>query len=133
MKLYLTSLLLALTISLFGQAVDSLGIDNNPRLNKYEAAYFNNIFKDRRENFDFVGKKVAFITGSTANRHWSKTEYFSEIKPRQFTESSGSFQFPIFLTEEEKIKSGGYDVILLSWVKLLTDRRRKQIISELQS
>ena len=38
----------------------------------------------------------------------------------------------IFLTDEEKIKSGGYDVVVASWVKLLTDKRRRQIISELK-
>lgn len=132
MKLFCTTTLFSvLTIGLFGQTVDSLGLDNNPRLNKVEADYFNNEFKDQRNNFDFVDKKVAFITGSSAGKHLTKTEYFNEVKSR-LKGNYGMTHSAIFLTHEEKIKSGGYDVVIASWVKLLTDKRRRQIISELK-
>jgi hypothetical protein len=131
MKFYLTTLFSVLTIGLFGQTVDSLGIDNNPRLNKYEADYFNNEFKDQTNNFDFLDKEAAFITGSSAGKHLTKVDYFNEVKSR-LKDNYGMNHSAIFLTEEEKIKSGGYDVVVTSWVKLLTDKRRRQIISELK-
>lgn len=131
MRFYITTLFSVLTIGLFGQTVDSLGLDNNPRLNDYEADYLNKEFKDQRNNFDFQGKKVAFITGSNGGKLVTKTDYFNEVKSRlkdnyEITDS------PIFLTEDEKKESGGYEVIVTYWVKVLTPNRRKQIISELK-
>ena len=131
MKFYIAALFSVLTIGLFGQTVDSLGIDNNPRLNKFEADYFNKEFKDQKNNFDFVGKKAAFITGSSAGKHLTKVDYFEEVKSR-LKDNYGMTHSSIFLTDDEKIKSGGYDVLVASWVKLLTDKRRRQIISELK-
>lgn len=129
MRFCITTLLSILTIGLFGQTIDSLGLDNNPRLTKYEAEYFNNEFKDWREEFDFTDKKVAFLTGSTANKHLTKTDYFNEVKSR-LKDNYGMTHSALYLTEEEKLKSG-YDAIVVSWVKLLTDKRRRQIITEL--
>jgi hypothetical protein len=131
MKFYITTLFSVLTIGLFGQTVDSLGLDNNPRLNKYEAEYFNNEFKDQRNSFDFLDKKAAFITGSSAGKHLTKVDYFNEVKSR-LKDNYGMTHSAIFLADEEKIKSGGYDVVVASWVKLLTDKRRRQIIYELK-
>lgn len=132
MRIFITTLFSLLTTGLFCQTVDSLGRDNNPRLNKYEADYFNSEFKDQRKDFDFTDKKVAFITGSAANKLWTKTEYFEELKER-LKVNSGITDWAIFLTPDERAKSGDYDVIVASWVKLLTDKRRKQIISELKA
>jgi hypothetical protein len=132
MKYFITTLLSVLTIELFGQTVDSLGLDNNPRLNKYEADYLNKEFKDQRKDFDFADKKVAFITGSSAGKHWTKIEYFNELKER-LKANSGITDSAIFFTPDEKANSGDYDVVVTSWVKLLTDKRRRQIISELKA
>ncbi len=132
MKFLITTFFSVLTIGLFGQTVDSLGLDNNPRLNKYEADYFNTEFKDQRKDFDFTDKKVAFITGSSAGKHWTKTEYFKELKER-LKINSGITDSPIFLTPDERANSGDYDVIVTSWVKLLTDKRRRQIVSDLKA
>lgn len=129
MNFFITALFSVFTIGLFGQTVDSLGLDNNPRLNKYEADYFNNEFKDWRKEFDFTDKKVAFVTGSTANKHLTKTDYFNEVKLR-LKDNYGMTHSALYLTEEEKLKSG-YDAIVVSWVKLLTDKRRRQIMTEL--
>ena len=53
---------------------DSLGLDNNPRLTKYEAEYFNNEFKDQRNGFNFTDRKVGYITGSSAGKHLTKSD-----------------------------------------------------------
>ena len=131
MKFYITILFSILMIGLFGQTADSLGLDDNPRLTKYEAEYFNNEFNGQRNSFDFADKKIAFITGSSAGKHLTKTEYFKEVKAR-LKDNHGMTHTPVVLTEEEKLKSGGYDAVVTSWVKLLTDKRRRQIISELK-
>jgi hypothetical protein len=129
MKFCITTLLSILTIGLFGQTIDSLGLDNNPRLTKCEAEYFNNEFKDWRKEFDFTDKKVAFVTGSTANKHLTKTDYFNKVKSR-LKDNYEMTHSALYLTEEEKLKSG-YDAIVVSWIKLLTDKRRRQIMTEL--
>jgi hypothetical protein len=129
MRFCITILLSIQTIGLFGQTIDSLGLDNNLRLTKYEAEYFNNEFKDWRKEFDFTYKKIAFLTGSTANKHLTKTDYFNEVKSR-LKDNYGMTHSALYLTEEEKLKSG-YDAIVVSWVKLLTDKRRRQIMTEL--
>ena len=86
----------------------------------------------QRNSFDFLDKKAAFITGSSAGKHLTKVDYFNEVKSR-LTDNYGMTHSAIFLTDEEKIKSGGYSVVVASWVKLLTDKRRRQIISELKN
>ena len=132
MKFYITTILSVLTIGLFGQTPDSLGLDNNSRLTKYEAEYFNSEFKDWRKDLDFADKKVAFLTGKTANKHLTKTDYFKEVKS-SLKDNHGMTHSALFLTGEEKLKSGGYDAIVVSWVILLTDKRRRQIIDELKA
>ena len=131
MKIYITLLITLLTSVLYGQTLDSLGLDNNARLNKYESDYFNNEFKTQNNKFDFVDTKVAFVTGSSATKYLTKTEYFTDIKSR-LKSNHEIVQAPVFLTDEEKIKSG-YDVIVTIWVKVLTDQRRKKIIAELKA
>jgi hypothetical protein len=131
MKLYITALLLILTIGLSAQTTDSLGLNDNPWLTKYESEYFNNQFKNQRNDFDFMNKKIAFVTGSSGSRHLTKTDYFEDIKSGP--KDNEIADTPIFLTQEEKVKSGGYDVIMLSWVKLLTEKRRRQIVDELKA
>lgn len=131
MRIYITTLLLVVTRGVFGQSIDSLGIDDNPILNKYEANYFNIECKDQKNDFDFLDKKVAFVTGSSANKLLTKSTYFDNVKAR-LKGNHGITHFAIFLTDEERINSGDYDVIIASWVKLLTDKRRRQIISELK-
>ncbi len=132
MRFCIATLLLILRFGLFGQTIDSLGLDNNARLTKYESEYFNNEFKDWRKEFDFTDKKVAFITGSSASKHQTKTHYFKEVTDRLKHNLKMSHS-PVFLTQEEKIESGDYDVIVLYWVKVMTDKRRRKIIDELKA
>ena len=129
MKIYLAILISFLATGLFGQTIDSLGLDDNPQLTKYESDYFNKEFKDWIKDFDFTDKKIAFLTGSTANKHLTKTDYFNEVKSR-LKDNYGMTHSALYLKKKKKLKSG-YDAIVVSWVKLLTDKRRRQIMTEL--
>lgn len=40
--------------------IDKMGVDESAILNEYEGKYLNFIFKINPEEFDLVGKKVAF-------------------------------------------------------------------------
>lgn len=122
---------LLLTTSVFGQSSDGLGKDNNIVLNRDEIEFLNTSLKSSRDTFDFTNKKIAFVTGSSGSKLISKQEYFLNcVKP--WTDKGSSPQiFFVRLTLEEKQKSGGYDAIVMSWVKLSTDKQKKRIIEQL--
>ncbi|MFM9945619.1 MAG: hypothetical protein ACKVQB_10355, partial [Bacteroidia bacterium] len=62
----MTRLLLIFTIFLptilFGQKIiiDSCGLDNDKKLNKYESDYFNKALEKQRGDFNFADKKIGF-------------------------------------------------------------------------
>ncbi len=121
-----------LTTKLFGQTPDSLGLDNNITTNGKESKFLNVALKDNRDTLDFTNKKIAFVTGSNGGKLISKSDYFKTcVKP--WTDKGSTPQiFFVRLTQEEKQKSGGYDVLVLSWVKLFTDKQKEKIIEQLK-
>ncbi len=134
--LYKTILLAAIsfiTTNLFGQMPDSLGMNDKPVLNRQESTLLNSFLKTNQHGFDFAGKRIAFVTGGTGGKIMVKSYYFKTyIKP--WVDKGSSPQcFVVRLTEEEKLKSGGYDAIALTWVKLFTNKQRRKIITRLQS
>lgn len=111
---------------------DTLTIDHDEVLSEQEVILLNHLLKNLRDTFDFHGKKVAFITGSSGNRLLSKADYFNQIKP--WLDAGDTPQASIvLLTEEEKDKSGGYDVLVLSWVKVFSERQKNRIIKRLNN
>ncbi|MGQ7869397.1 hypothetical protein [Sunxiuqinia sp. sy24] len=123
---------LFLVFGSYAQSLDSLGIDNRPILNNYEVKLLNSLLEEQRDTFDFKNKKVAFITGSSGTKIISKSEYFNNsVIP--WIEKDSSPQISMYqLTYEEKSKSGGYDILVLSWEKLFTDKRRKKTVEILE-
>ncbi|HUC80756.1 MAG TPA: hypothetical protein VMR70_07560 [Flavisolibacter sp.] len=120
------------TTILSGQTPDSLGTDDKPLLNRQEATLLNSFRKNKQDTFDFKGKQIAFVTGSTGGRLLAKSYYFKTFIKPWIDKGSSPQCFVVQLTAEERLKSGGYDAIVLSWVKLFTDKQRKKIISRLQ-
>ncbi|MCG8578292.1 MAG: hypothetical protein MI866_00145 [Bacteroidales bacterium] len=120
--------LLFWTVGVYAQKYDSLGIDNRTILNNYEVKLLNSLLEEQRDTFDFKNKKVAFITGSSGTKIVSKSEYFNNSVIPWIEKDSRPQIFMYQLTDEEKSKSGGYDVLVLSWVKLFTDKRRKKTV-----
>ena len=101
--------------------LEKCGLDNNAMLNSYEAAYFNDVFKERKEDFNFSGKVIAFYTGSSGTTMSTKSRYFNSVKNSNQKDvhawQAGGTQL-LILDNEEKNLSGGYDAILVLWSKL---------------
>jgi hypothetical protein len=99
--------------------LDNMGMDKFPLVNSYESDYLNVIFKDSRKDFDFAGKKVGFITGSTGNTISNKKKYFDSEKDRFYHKYSPNGGTLYVFNESQKEKSGGYDAVIVYWCKVL--------------
>ena len=119
------------TIGLFAQNSDSLGLDDNPMLNENEVELLNSLLNETRDGFDFNNKKVAFITGSNGGKIVSKSDYFKNSLIPWIEKDSEPQVFMVKLTEDEKKKSGGYDILVLSWVKVFTPKTQERVIEQL--
>ncbi len=141
LKALINILLLLFSCGLLAQTDQwkKCGLDDGASLNQYEAEYFNEVFQDRRGDFNFTGKKIAYFTGSLGKSNSNKSTYFNNLKYANNGKDktihewqSGGTQF-IILTHEEKEKSGGFDAILVSWSKLLIHgKSRARLIKKLK-
>ena len=100
----------------------TLGLDGNIKLNNAEIDYLNGLTTIDNKQLTFDSLKVAFISGSGGNHIISKEEYFQDLRISSYI---------IQLNEREKIKSGGYDVLITKWVKSQPKKYRKRIINTL--
>jgi hypothetical protein len=133
MRQLTTLLLLTITIYSYGQRIDSLGVDNNRLLNKHESFVLNKMFKKDKKAFDFTNKSIGFIGGTTGTSLWTKKEYFDNyVKPIIGTKKKTNCSL-IFLTNDEKTKSGGCDALVLTPVKVFTDNHKEKVIAQLGS
>lgn len=124
--------LFLISINLFGQNLSECGIDNDPKLTQTEAEYLNIYLSEKRNGFDFKNKKVIFVTGNSGNRIGTKKEYFNHIKKWNETNDKVATGVDI-LSDKQKKASGGYDVIVTYWVKVLTKRRKRKIVNEIKT
>ena len=116
---------------IFGQQLDSLGIGDDKILNKQEYTFLNVDFIDKKGEFDFKGKKIAYLGGATGNYFYSKMEFFDTyVRPRIGTDKKRKYSL-IILTLIEKNESGGYDAFILTPVKVFTDKHRKRVVTAL--
>lgn len=106
---------------------------NEEMLSTEEAKLLNSLLENSRDTFDFEGKKIAFITGSSGSRIISKTDFFNTCINPWLEENEKPQIFMVLLTEEEKSKSGGYDAFVLSWVKVFTNRQKRKIVEQLSN
>jgi hypothetical protein len=130
MKNYLHLLLLMASMGMYAQYIEKCGLDNNPALTHDEAAFLNEYFNESdRKGFDFTGKKILILGGSAGSSLRSKIDYFKSIKDRIVKTTIPIASRPYPLTEEEKMQSGGYDVVLTFWNKVpMTPDKKKRII-----
>jgi len=141
MKIFISGLLLFFVTGLFGQTTEwkKCGIDDSPTLNEYEAKYFNEVFQDRKGNFDFTGKSIAYFSGSSGTKKAKKSDYFRHLKHANNGKDqtihdwqAGGTQL-LILTDEEKEISSEYDAILVFWSKLLKKgKSRKRLVKRLK-
>ncbi|PKP47473.1 MAG: hypothetical protein CVT92_16910 [Bacteroidetes bacterium HGW-Bacteroidetes-1] len=109
----------------------SLNLNGDEMLSTQESELLNSLLEKSRNTFDFHGKKIAFITGSSGSRVLSKADYFNTCVNPWLADGKTPQIFMLELTGEEKNKSGGYDAFVLSWVKVFTDKRKKKVIEQL--
>ena len=129
---FLLVLMLGTSFHLNAQRLGEVGIDDDPTLTYDEASILNSMFSETLDGYDFSGKRIAYYTGSSASKHQSKSEFFETIGPYLRLETE--HKPPVVLVEfsaDERAESGGYDAVLLSYVKVMTDARKARIIEEL--
>lgn len=80
------------------------------------------------ESYDFYNKKVIFITGSAGHLIVDKDDFFNNYVYPVLEKGDRPILGMIKLSEKEKQKAGGYDVIVMAYVKVLTNRQKKRII-----
>ena len=121
-----------LNINLFGQIrdfseipieilehLDKMGIDSFPLLNKYESEYFNFLYKDFREDFNFTEKKIGFLHDLSPS---DKKEYFDQEKER-FKQGVTTNNGKLYVFDEkQKEISGGYDAAIVYWCKMIISK-----------
>lgn len=106
--------------------IDTLGIDNDPLLTKSESDYLNSRFAGVRGKFDFEGKRVLFLTGSAGSRVMPKRDYFADVE--RWMEVSDEIATSLFVLKDEERSVSGYDAIVTAWVKVLTNKRKAQML-----
>ena len=125
----LTTLLL-ISLNSFAQELKSCGLNDDPVLTRIESEFLNEYMNDvQRKTIDFRNKKIIFVTGNSAQQAGTKSEYFEYIK-KWDEDGSKVATSAVELDEQEKIDSGGYDLIVTYWTKILTKRRKRLIIRE---
>lgn len=120
--------LLCLSLDSTAQDLEKCGLDDNPVLTENEAVFLNKYFEEY--GIDFKGKKVAYVTRPSGTLIRGKKMFFRHVKEWKEGNDRISAQVET-LTEEERKKSGEYDIIITFWVKQFTERRMRKILREL--
>ncbi len=107
-----------------GFSQEKLGVDYNPILNKSESEYFNILFTEKQNDFDFEAKKVAFVSVELEIRLRCKNDFFKYYTRSSDSTSSSSFELLVLDSIQNK-KSNGYDAVIL------LDRTKNEISEKL--
>nr|WP_320023220.1 hypothetical protein [uncultured Draconibacterium sp.] len=96
-----------------------------------EATSLNSIFSKESDNFDFKGKSIAFAVGTTGTQIVNKNGFFEKYINPVIEGKNKNVCLLIVLTKEEKLKSGGFDAVVMSPAKIFTKEHREKLIIEL--
>lgn len=119
-----------LTFVVKGQSIniDSCGLDNKSVLTNWEIEYFKQSIKTLK-SIDLENKMFVFAHGNFGGTVISKKNYFEKWGREYYTRNSVVSNILIKLPEEEKLLSGGYEYIIISWSKILpAGKNRKKLI-----
>ncbi|MBN1185163.1 MAG: hypothetical protein JXB49_22950 [Bacteroidales bacterium] len=105
--------------------------NDNKRLSTVDADLLNSLLETSRDTFDFHCKKIAFLTGSSGSKVLSRADFFNSCINPWLTKGATPQIFMVLLTREEKDLSGGYDALVLSWVKVFTNRQKRRMLKKL--
>lgn len=104
---------------------------NDDTLNVQELELLSSLLTNPIDTAEIRGKRIAFVTGSSGRKIITKATFFeTNINPWIHKGLKPQVE-SILLTPDEKKLSGGYDVIVLSWVKYFSDRQRMRTIIRL--
>lgn len=110
--------------------LDSCGIDYRPvdTLNNFEVAYVNANFQNLPVTIN-GGHKIAFSTGLGGGPLIeTKREFFESIRKWGKEDLNAEF---ILLTEEEKVYSKGYDIVVIYYMKRFEEKQRTEVLEYL--
>ncbi len=93
-----------------------MGVDGTAILNSYESAYFNAVFEETLNGFDFTYKKVMFFRGSIED----KVDYFNDTRKRFHNNEGAIVNYFCAFDAVQKEKVGGYDAVIVCWSKFYT-------------
>ena len=130
-----------LTLPLLAAAQARPGSDDSPILTLREAQLLDSIFAARELQYEhpglapgtaaLAGKRYAFVTGSSGHVLEPKSVFFHRhIFPWLTDKRLPAVKWVPF-TEAESRASGGYDGVMLVWVKLFLPKRRNALIRQL--
>lgn len=112
--------------------IDSCGLDNSSILTKWEIEYFKKSIR-ALQAIELENKMFAFAYGNFGRTVINKKDYFEKWGRDYYTRNSGVSNILLKLTEEEKILSGGYDYIIVSWSKTLpAGKSRKKLVEKVK-
>lgn len=127
MKIFISILIGLICISGIAQTNSEIKADYT--LTNEEASKLNTLFEKQRKDFDFQGKMVAYTIGTSGTQIEDKSAFFDMYIENV---THGNVCSLIQLTKEEKEKSGGFDIVLMSPAKLFTTKHREILIGELK-
>ncbi len=106
---------------------------NDPdQLTAAEVTILDSLLANKRGNFEFKQKKLAFVTGSSANKFITKAEFFATLNKYDLRQIQTPLNL-LILSAEEKKNSNGYDAIIISWSKVaISDSHKKRLIEQLK-
>lgn len=115
----------------YPENLSQVGNDSLSELTQQDAVFFNKIYLNR--NFDFAGKKVAFINPHLDKNDFIKTKKDLIFRIKKHLETD--FLYPaseelMILSEDEKKQTGGYDAIIVYQTKRSYKDQLKKILEE---
>ncbi|MFT3739186.1 MAG: hypothetical protein QM786_10550 [Breznakibacter sp.] len=130
MRLSIRLILIQIHLGLYSQNLENSQSESRILLTQTEIEQLKVICNKECLTYDFTNKHIAFAGGTSGNLIFSKEEFFKYMKVDIEKEKKNVCGL-IVLTESEKRESGGFDVIILTPVKVFTESHRQKLIREL--
>lgn len=117
-KVILVCTCMLFTATLPAKRVQEINSQSVMQISDDEAVSLNKYLKVQRKHFDFTGKKVAFMTGSSGTSISSKRVFLQSVGDAVNHPDQGAPCSIQILKPQQKIASGGYDAIVFFRVKV---------------
>ena len=99
-------------------------------LTKNESDILNQYLKNKNPSDNFENNKLIFVKGNYQNII-TKDDFFYDVNQTLLKNDSINGTFYYKFNDKDKIKSGGFDGIIISWSKLgMYEKRKNKIIEK---